>query len=60
MMRADITYSDDVVNAYRARETADRELKAVRRELGAAKRKMTTAAKKDEGIEYDLTAFSVL
>jgi|LakMenEpi03Aug12_release.lakeMendotaPanAssembly.Ray.scaffolds.fasta_scaffold513311_1 hypothetical protein len=60
IMRADITYSDNVVNAYRARETAGRELKAVRRELGAAKRKMTTAAKKDEGIEYDLTAFSVL
>ena len=59
-MRADVNYSDEVVAAYRARETAGRELTAVRRELGAAKRKMTTAAKKERGIEYDMTPFSIV
>jgi hypothetical protein len=52
--------SDAVKEAFTKRKDAERELKEVRRELGSAKRKMTTAAKKGEGIECDLTAFSVL
>ena len=52
--------SDALKEAFTLRKAAERELKEVRRELGAVKRKMTTAAKKDEGIEYDLTVFSVV
>ena len=52
-------YDQSVVAAYRAREQAGRELTAVRRELGKAKRQMTTAAKKNAGITYDLTEFAI-
>lgn len=53
-------YSPDIVKAYRARETADRELAAVRKTLGAVKRKLTLASKRGNGIEYDMTPLSVI
>lgn len=52
-------YDKAVLKAYKTREQAGRDLKEVRRELGKAKRQMTTAAKNSKGITYDLTKFAV-
>ena len=53
-------YDLEVVKAYKAREAAGRELVAVRKSLGAAKRKLTLASKREGGIEYDLKPLSLI
>jgi hypothetical protein len=50
----------DQLAAYLLREKLDRDLKVVRKALGSAKRSMTTTAKRNKGITYDITQFSVM
>lgn len=46
--------------AYLLREKLGRDLIVVRKAIGSAKRSMTTAAKRNKGIAYDITQFSVM
>ncbi len=46
--------------AYLLREKLDKDLMKVRKALGSAKRSMTTTAKRNKGITYDITQFSVM
>jgi len=50
----------DQLAAYLLREKLDHDLKVVRKALGSAKRSMTTTAKRNKGITYDITQFSVM
>jgi len=53
-------YSPEILLAYQARETARKELYVVSKTLGAVKRKLTLASKREGGIEYDLTPLSLI